>query len=418
MCIRDRLGTAALNLAAGRDIDDVAKATLASFVAGEVGKTVSGAPSVVDTLGKTGANIAGRVAGSVATGGGEEGALNALLTGGVSLAMPEIQGMIPGYENLSPAQKTFVNSAIASTLKDGNLSPQELIQAAVRVGTTASKSSSSGKVDKTPLSPEELRQLVDNRLDKMFFANNDLDAQEEEISARTQEILDELANTNTPTEYEEFLRSIGITNQSKDGPSPSNQEILDAIFYESELDGRPSAKDLGTIEVVGERPPADDLGTVEVVGERPNTTDLGEIEIVGERPLADAPPPADDLGEIEIVGERPVTPVELPAVLPVTPITPTTPTTPTKPPTKVTPKQVAQVLGVPVSSPMVQEVIEALYGTMEYLDIGEEFDPSKRKVKPAATQKQLQQTKMAQGGYLDTMLAEEMSADDLLKLLR
>jgi hypothetical protein len=39
-------------------------------------------------------------------------------------------------------------------------------------------------------------------------------------------------------------------------------------------------------------------------------------------------------------------------------------------------------------------------------------------VKPAATQKQLQQTKMAQGGYLDTMLAEEMSADDLLKLLR
>ena len=78
----------------------------------------------------------------------------------------------------------------------------------------------------------------------------------------------------------------------------------------------------------------------------------------------------------------------------------------------------AQILGVPVSSPLVQDVIEALYGTMEYLDISEEFDPSKRKVKPAATQKQLQQTKMAQGGYLDTMLAEEMSVDDLLKLLR
>jgi hypothetical protein len=76
------------------------------------------------------------------------------------------------------------------------------------------------------------------------------------------------------------------------------------------------------------------------------------------------------------------------------------------------------MLGVPVSSPLVQDVIEALYGTMEYLDIGEEFEPSKRKVKPAATQKQLQQTKMAQGGYLDTMLAEETSVDDLLKLLR
>lgn len=75
-------------------------------------------------------------------------------------------------------------------------------------------------------------------------------------------------------------------------------------------------------------------------------------------------------------------------------------------------------MGVPASSPLVQDVIEALYGTMEYLDIGEEFEPSKRKVTPAVTQKQRQQTKMAQGGYLDTMLAEEMSVDDLLKLLR
>ena len=76
------------------------------------------------------------------------------------------------------------------------------------------------------------------------------------------------------------------------------------------------------------------------------------------------------------------------------------------------------MLGVPMSSPIVQDVIEALYGTMEYVDIGEEFEPSKRKVKPAATQKQQQQTKMAQGGYLDNLLAENMSVDDLLKLIR
>ena len=91
---------------------------------------------------------------------------------------------------------------------------------------------------------------------------------------------------------------------------------------------------------------------------------------------------------------------------------------PTAPPPKVTPKQVAKILGVPVSSPLVQDVIEALYGTTEYLDISEEFEPSKRKVTPAATQKQRQQTKMAQGGYLDAALAEEMSVDELLKLLR
>jgi hypothetical protein len=72
----------------------------------------------------------------------------------------------------------------------------------------------------------------------------------------------------------------------------------------------------------------------------------------------------------------------------------------------------AQALGVST------DVIEALYGTMDYLDISEEFKPSERKAKPAATQKQRQQTKMAEGGYLDNMLAEEISVDDLIKLLR
>lgn len=78
----------------------------------------------------------------------------------------------------------------------------------------------------------------------------------------------------------------------------------------------------------------------------------------------------------------------------------------------------AQMLGVPASSPIVQDVIEALYGTMDYLDVSEEFSPSEQKAKPAATTKQRQQTKMAEGGYLDALLAEEMSVDDLLKLLR
>jgi hypothetical protein len=81
-------------------------------------------------------------------------------------------------------------------------------------------------------------------------------------------------------------------------------------------------------------------------------------------------------------------------------------------------QQVAQQLGVPATSQIAIDIAEALYGTMEYLDISEEFEPSERKVTPAATQKQLQQTKMAQGGYLDTVLAEEMSVDDLLNLLR
>lgn len=81
-------------------------------------------------------------------------------------------------------------------------------------------------------------------------------------------------------------------------------------------------------------------------------------------------------------------------------------------------EQIALTINQPASSPIVQDIFEALYGTMEYLDISEEFSPSERKASPAATQKQQQQTKMAQGGYLDDLLAENMSVDDLLNLLR
>jgi hypothetical protein len=63
------------------------------------------------------------------------------------------------------------------------------------------------------------------------------------------------------------------------------------------------------------------------------------------------------------------------------------------------------------------DVIEALYSTMEYYDpFGDPF--ADRKMMAASTTNKPDQTKMAQGGYLDTLLAEELSVDDLLNLLR
>jgi hypothetical protein len=64
-----------------------------------------------------------------------------------------------------------------------------------------------------------------------------------------------------------------------------------------------------------------------------------------------------------------------------------------------------------------EETIQALYGTMEYFDpFGNPFEETK--MTPASTTKPTEQTKMAQGGYLDNMLSEEISVDDLIKLLR
>lgn len=174
---------------------------------------------------------------------------------------------------------------------------------------------------------------------------------------------------------------------------------------------RDAPTDLGEMVITAPREPVTDMGEMVITAPRDATTDLGEMVITAPREEFEYP-------------EMVVTAPREPAA-PAAPGAPTPPATPAVPATPTTPAQVAQVkkqlaltLNLPVSSPIVQDVFEALYGTMEYLDIGEEFEPSARKAKPAATQKQLQQTKMAQGGYLDDLLAENMSADDLLNLLR
>lgn len=292
------IGTAALNLLAGKDIDDVAKAALTSYVAGQVASGVSGSTDVVNTLGQTGANVAGRVAAATVTGGDP---VQALITGGIGAAMPEITANIPGYSDLSLEQKAFVNSAISSTLRDGNLSPQNLVNAAFASGRAALKNTKSAGSIEAPLTEEEMLKLGENRLNKAF-SKYDIESEQEAVDARTQELLDEMYGVTSPSDYEEFLRSIGITNQSNLGASLSNQEILDSIGY---VDTMPTSADMGTVEIVGERPSVNDMGEVEIIGERPDLEikpeipDMGEIEIVDKRPTV------DDMGEVEIIGERP-----------------------------------------------------------------------------------------------------------------
>ena len=180
---------------------------------------------------------------------------------------------------------------------------------------------------------------------------------------------------------------------------------------------RDAPTDLGEMVITAPREPVTDMGEMVITAPRDTTTDLGEMVITAPREEFEYP-------EMVVTAPRDPAIPETPAT-PAVPSAPTPPTTPAVPATPTTPAQVAQVkkqlaltLNLPASSPIVQDIFEALYGTMEYLDISEEFKPSERKAKPADTQKQLQQTKMAQGGYLDDLLAENMSVDDLLNLLR
>jgi hypothetical protein len=166
--------------------------------------------------------------------------------------------------------------------------------------------------------------------------------------------------------------------------------------------------------ITAPREPVTDMGEMVITAPRDTTTDLGEMVVTA---------PREELEYPEMAITAPKEPVQPPTETP-KPAVPVKPTTPgggtgggggAGPVTK---EQIALAINQPVSSPIVQDIFEALYGTMEYLNIGEEFSPSTRKARPVATQKQQQQTKMAQGGYLDDLLAENMSVDDLLNLLR
>jgi hypothetical protein len=208
-----------------------------------------------------------------------------------------------------------------------------------------------------------------------------------------------------------------LTGQSGKQLSTADiQEIVSGI-------SRPSAgpvTDMGEMVITAPRPPAADMGEMFITGEREPKTDMGEMVITAPR----EPEPVDltpeaEFPELVVTAPRepaPVAPAPAAPSVPAKPAKPAAPKAPTVPPKLV--QQVAQQLGVPATSQIAIDVAEALYGTMDYLDIGEEFKPSERKAKPAATQKQQQQTKMAQGGYLDAALAEEMSVDELLNLLR
>ncbi len=120
------LGSAALNLAMGKDPEDVLKAAALTYFGGEVANTVGG--GLVDTLGQTGANIVGRAAGSIVTGADP---VQALISGGLSEAVPAVTSNIPGFDTFSPELQRSINKTVASTLASGgDLPPNALINLA------------------------------------------------------------------------------------------------------------------------------------------------------------------------------------------------------------------------------------------------------------------------------------------------
>ena len=93
---------------------------------------------------------------------------------------------------------------------------------------SSAKASSGGakSAAETPMTEEEILQLGENRLNKAF-SEYDLEAEQEAVDARTQEILDELSKAG----LEEESLPTGIQTASSDGNGPFRVESAGAPIY-------------------------------------------------------------------------------------------------------------------------------------------------------------------------------------------
>ena len=257
------VGVAALQAAQGKDVEDILKAAALTYAGQGIGNAVTS--GLTDTLGSTAANVLGNVAKTEVASGGKADPVQALITGGIGAGTSAVLGEIPGFDNLDSGVQKAITQVVSSTLANGgDLTPQALVNAAI----TAGKSALAGGPNKADF-------------ETGYFAPGGAGYFDPAVDA-----------------------SIAPTPDTL-GPSPSNQEILDAIGYVPEETPRPvynigdeSVFDPGTTYNAGDEH-VFDPGTTYNAGDEhvfdPGTTynaeeDVPEMVITGDRPEPEPEP--------------------------------------------------------------------------------------------------------------------------------
>ena len=109
----------ARTLATGGNLGDVAKNAALSYAGSQVGDVVGDSVNSA-TDSPLAARIASDFAKSAITGGN---VASSLLSSGANAALREITDAVPGFGDLTDAQKGIINSAIAASLKGKNVTP-------------------------------------------------------------------------------------------------------------------------------------------------------------------------------------------------------------------------------------------------------------------------------------------------------
>ena len=136
---------AALQAAQGKSIEDIAKSAVLTYAGGEIAKGLSGSETLVNSFGQNTANIIAKATSQAVTSGGKIKIVDALVSSGLEAGTSEVLKNVDGFQELSAGRKTFVTNAVKTTIQNGgNLSADQLADAAIAAGITAIEESKKG----------------------------------------------------------------------------------------------------------------------------------------------------------------------------------------------------------------------------------------------------------------------------------
>jgi len=141
------VAVAALQAAMGKSIEDIAKGALLTYVGGQVAGGISGSTDLVSSIGADATNVLARGAGQYVSSGGKADIVQSLVGGAVDTGVNQITSLIPDFANLSQGAQDFTKNVVATTIKNGgDLSMGDLVDAAFKAGTAATKASATGTI--------------------------------------------------------------------------------------------------------------------------------------------------------------------------------------------------------------------------------------------------------------------------------
>jgi hypothetical protein len=300
------LGSAALNAAMGKDVGDIAKSAVLSYLGnqafqgltdvgvdtnafGETGANF--AKDIKDALGDTGSKILGKTASQFVANEGKVDIGSLLVNQGIGAATSAVLDQIPDFKTLDPTIQKLVTKTVSNTLSGGpNLTPAQLVSTALTEGLKASKGGGN-------LTSEEQAQIEANRETKRLNRIEDAVLnQPASDDGTTQGILD-LINEMYPAD--------NIKGMSQGDLSKFLEANMDEIQGSAELEtllkgAGEKTTDNGTVNVTGKREDGTDVNTpvTKSIG------DQGNIVVTGDRPTKSVVTSPDNPDEVVITDKR------------------------------------------------------------------------------------------------------------------